>query len=81
MTTFAPKTPTPSIRHFGGQANSLSHGHSHNEWRCKHCRKLLGVFRDGQIHLRGGGGHEYLASLPVRAICRECKTLNQKSVV
>jgi phage FluMu protein Com len=53
---------------------------SHNpEWRCTRCDKLLGVCRDGRMHLRFARGHEYFVGFPVQATCRGCGTLNQAS--
>ena len=49
------------------------------EWRCTRCDKLLGVCRDGRMHLRFARGHEYFVGFPVQAICRGCGTLNQAS--
>ena len=49
----------------------------HPEWRCTRCDKLLGVCRDGRMHLRFARGHEYLVGFPVQATCRGCGTLNQ----
>lgn len=48
-----------------------------NDWRCSCCSKLLGVRRDGVMHLSFARGHEYLVSLPATATCRGCGTLNQ----
>jgi hypothetical protein len=53
---------------------------SHQEWRCTQCRKLLGVRRDGRMHLRFARGHEYFVGFPVVATCRGCGTLNQATV-
>lgn len=47
------------------------------EWRCMRCDKLLGVCRDGRMHLRFARGHEYFVGFPVVATCRGCGTLNQ----
>jgi hypothetical protein len=47
-----------------------------SEWRCARCHKLLGVCRDGRMHLRFARGHEYLVGFPVQATCRGCGTLN-----
>lgn len=50
----------------------------HNaEWRCTRFDKLLGVFRDGRMHLRFSREHEYLVGYPIQATCRGCGTLNQ----
>ena len=49
------------------------------EWCCTRCDKLLGVLRDGQLHIRFARGHQYLASLPTTCICRSCGTLNRTS--
>jgi hypothetical protein len=46
------------------------------EWRCSRCDKLLGVCRDGRMHLRFARGHEYFVGFPVVATCRGCETLN-----
>lgn len=48
-----------------------------NDWRCTGCGKLLGIHRDGLMHLSFARGHEYLVSLPATATCRGCGTLNQ----
>ena len=53
-----------------------SNTHS-TDWRCTRCDKLLGVCRDGRMHLRFARGHEYFVSFPVVATCRGCGTLNQ----
>ena len=50
---------------------------SNSEWRCTRCDKLLGVCRDGQMHLRFTRGHEYFVGFPVVATCRGCGTLNR----
>jgi hypothetical protein len=50
---------------------------SNPEWRCTRCDKLLGVCRDGRMHLRFARGHEYFVGFPVVATCRGCGTLNQ----
>jgi hypothetical protein len=47
------------------------------EWRCRRCRKLLGVLRDHRLHVSFSRGHEYLAGLPVTCTCRGCSTLNE----
>jgi hypothetical protein len=76
MTTFARKTTPTSKRHFGGDASSPSQ--IHHDWRCICCGKVLGVCRDGRMHLRFARGHEYLVGFPVQANCRFCGTLNEK---
>jgi hypothetical protein len=52
---------------------------SNSEWRCTRCDKLLGVCRDGQMHLRFARGHEYFVGFPVVATCRGCRTLNRSA--
>lgn len=47
------------------------------EWRCRRCGKLLGVVRDGRLHLRFARGHDYLVGLPASGVCRGCRTLNE----
>lgn len=50
---------------------------SNSEWRCTRCDKLLGVCRDGRMHLRFARGHEYFVGFPAVATCRGCGTLNR----
>ena len=50
---------------------------SSGKWRCTQCDKLLGVCRDGQMHLRFARCHEYFVGFPVVATCRGCGTLNK----
>jgi hypothetical protein len=52
---------------------------TNSDWCCTRCDKLLGVCRDGRMHLRFARGHEYFVSFPVQATCRGCGTLNQAS--
>ena len=47
------------------------------EWRCSRCSKLLGVLRDGRLHLKFARGHEYLVGVPATGACRGCRTLNE----
>ncbi len=72
-------TPFPSRQaattSWSGAANAKPTTHN-SEWRCTRCDKLLGVGRDGRMHLRFSRGHEYLAGFPVQATCRGCGTLN-----
>jgi RNase P subunit RPR2 len=72
MTTpyYSPRAANQS-RHLGTIPPSTE-----REWRCKSCAKLLGVCRDGQMHLRFARGHEYLVGFPVVATCRGCGSLN-----
>lgn len=49
------------------------------EWRCARCGKLLGLLRDGRLHLRFARGHEYLVGFPATSVCRGCRTLNELS--
>ena len=46
------------------------------QWRCTCCGKLLGVCREGRMHLRFTRGHEYHVGFPVQGTCRDCGTLN-----
>lgn len=75
--------PTPDFQrgyaHPTGQARRAAGNpdHSHTEWRCTRCDKLLGIRRGGQLHLRFARGHEYFVSLPAVASCRGCGTLNK----
>jgi hypothetical protein len=48
-----------------------------SEWRCARCKKLLGIHRDGRLHLRFARGHEYLVGFPATSVCRGCRTLNE----
>lgn len=72
-------TPFPS-RHTAPTSSSgigsLKATNLNSEWRCTRCQKLLGVCRDGRMHLRFARGHEYLVGFPVQATCRGCGSLN-----
>ena len=74
---------TPRHPSHTGRSNQSGHitapsaSRGSTEWRCVCCGKLLGVCRDGRMHLRFARGHEYLVSLPATATCRGCGTLNQ----
>lgn len=41
------------------------------------CQKLLGVVRDGRLHLRFARGYEYLVGFPVTCACPGCHALNE----
>jgi hypothetical protein len=74
-------TPFPSRQaastSWSGAVNTKPNTVTNPEWRCTCCGKLLGVGRDGRMHLRFARGHEYLVGFPVQATCRGCGTLNQ----
>lgn len=59
------------------KAAALARQASAVEWRCCHCRRMLGLCRGGRIHLKFAKGHEVLASLPAQSVCRSCGTLNE----
>lgn len=58
-------------------AGTRPYNPSNPNWRCTRCNKLLGVRRDGRMHIRFSAGHEYLTGFPVSATCRGCGTLNR----
>lgn len=63
----------------GGQGSGPSAvglGPDH-EWRCDHCRKLLGKTKGSQIHILRKPA-EFFASFPVTAKCPGCGRLNTK---
>jgi RNase P subunit RPR2 len=68
--------PTPNTQRQAAHSPRKSTHHL-NDWRCTRCDKLLGICRDGRMHLRFARGHEYFVSFPVVATCRGCGTLNQ----
>ncbi|TAN63330.1 MAG: hypothetical protein EPN20_09970 [Magnetospirillum sp.] len=72
-TPFPSRQAAPTSR--SGAANTKPTT-SNAEWRCTRCDKLLGVCRDGRMHLRFARGHEYFVGFPVVATCRSCGTLN-----
>ena len=77
-------TPSPSHRALPSSrihdANAAPVTTANPEWRCTGCSKLLGVCRDGRMHLRFARGHEYFVGFPVLATCRGCGTLNRATV-
>lgn len=75
-TPFPSRQPAPSSWPAGAKPKPTT---LNPEWRCTRCDKLLGVCRDGRMHLRFARGHEYFVGFPVQATCRGCGTLNQAS--
>ena len=75
-TPFPSRQAAPSSLQAGAQTKPTT---LNPEWRCTRCDKLLGVCRDGRMHLRFARGHEYFVGFPVVATCRGCGTLNQAS--
>jgi hypothetical protein len=49
--------------------------HEH-EWRCRGCGTLLGVERQGRLHLKYKNA-QYVVTGPVTAICRRCEASNE----
>ena len=74
-TPFHSRETAPSSRTRDANAKPITTANP--EWRCSRCGKLLGVCRDGRMHLRFARGHEYFVGFPVVATCRGCGTLNQ----
>lgn len=74
MPTPHPARQPDPIRHIGAATTTPTTPNT--EWRCTRCGKLLGLRRDGRMHLRFARGHEYLVGFPVQATCRGCGTLN-----
>jgi hypothetical protein len=71
--------PTPFLSHPATLTRRSGAANAHSttaSWRCTRCDKLLGVCRDGRMHLRFARGHEYLVGFPVQATCRGCGSLN-----
>ena len=62
-------TPFPSRQtarsSWTGGAKTRAHHPANSDWRCTRCDKLLGVCRDGRMHLRFARGHEYFVGFPV----------------
>ena len=52
-------TPTPPVRMI-----------SKRDWRCTRCFGLLGKRVGERVHLRTTRGAEYVAPLPITAVCR-----------
>ena len=49
---------------------------SEREWRCRVCGTLLGLERQGRLHLKYKTAH-YVVTGPVTAICRRCSERNE----
>ena len=52
---------TPSASPIAPTTRRTDHGLRHGaprQWRCTKCNKLLGIFRDGQMHIRTSRGSE-----------------------
>ena len=79
--------PTPIPSRQAAPSGSTGGANAHHpittanpDWRCSRCNKLLGVCRDGRMHIRFARGHEYFVGFPVVATCRGCGTLNRATV-
>jgi len=46
------------------------------EWRCSRCRTLLGICRNGRLHLQYKKV-QYLVDGKVVAVCRTCSAINE----
>ena len=69
--------PTPSASQIASTTRHTGHRNgTHSQWRCTRCNKLLGIYRDGQMHIRSSRGLEYLTGFPVTSAC-SCGTLNR----
>jgi hypothetical protein len=51
------------------------------EWRCNECGTLLGVLKQGRLHIRVSHGRarqaEYLVGLPAFCTCEHCHSPNE----
>lgn len=74
-TPFRSRQPAPTTRI--DDENNKAISRSPIDWRCSCCDKLLGVCRDGRMHLRFARRHEYFVGFPVVATCCGCGTLNR----
>lgn len=73
-TPFPSRQTAPTGRTGGAKPKPTT---PNQDWRCKRCRRLLGVCQGDRVHVRFGRGHEYLVGRPVTATCRNCGTLNE----
>lgn len=46
------------------------------EWRCRQCGTLLGVERQGKMHLKYKTA-QFIVTGPVMGICRRCSEINE----
>jgi len=46
------------------------------EWRCQKCETLLGIWRNGKLHLQYKKV-QYLVDGTVLAVCRNCSAVNE----
>ncbi|MFI5298769.1 MAG: hypothetical protein ACHREM_11790 [Polyangiales bacterium] len=49
---------------------------SEREWRCDTCSTLLGVERNGRLHLKYKTA-QYVVKGPVMAVCRRCAGISE----
>jgi len=58
---------------------SLNNGEFNHNWRCRSCRRLIGVTNGKQLEFRNAQGDNLLVRLPVIVVCRnpECNTINE----
>ena len=53
------------------------YGRGGKDWTCTECGSLLGRILGGDVHIRFNRRHEYVASLPASASCRNCGAVNR----
>lgn len=70
-----PSAPLP----WSGTAKKATPTTPTSTWRCLRCGGVLGMFREGRMHVSFSRGHEYFTGFPVQAKCRGCGTLNHTS--
>ena len=46
------------------------------KWRCQKCETLLGIWRNGKLHLQYKKA-QYMVDGNVLAVCRTCSTINE----
>ena len=76
---FPSRPPAPLHRSGAAKKTPPTTPLSTSTWRCIRCDGVLGVFREGRMHVSFSRGHEYFTGFPVQAKCRGCGTLNHTS--
>lgn len=46
-------------------------------WRCSKCSMRLGNRSEQRVEICFARGHQYVVSIPVTAVCRNCGKLNE----
>lgn len=57
--------------------NRKTGGNGDQPWRCTKCCMKLGNRNERRVEICFARGHQYVVTIPVTAVCRNCGRLNE----